>query len=73
MRFFEIDDRGITNQLSVFFCGVAPCGGEVVYAETRSQAQELYCRYKNGETGLKGEVFVDGQDYPYQNIIREVI
>lgn len=72
MKFFEIDERGITNQLSPFFCGIAPCGGEVVYAATRSQAQELYFRYKNGETNLKGEVLVDGQDYPYRNIIREV-
>jgi hypothetical protein len=32
----------------------------------------LYFRYKDGERNLKGEVEVEGQDYPYRNIIREI-
>ncbi len=71
-NFYEIDERGIVTQLSKLFCGVAPCGGEVIYASNKHEAQMLYFRYKDGERNLKGEVEVEGQDYPYRNIIREI-
>lgn len=72
MNLYEIDViRGTIHQLSVFACGVAPCGGEVVYAANRNEAHELWFRYRNGEYGLKGAIMVDGQDYPYYNIICE--
>ena len=72
MNFYEIDTvRGTVYQLSKFFCGVAPCGGKVVFAANHSEAQELWFRYRDGEYDLKGTVFVKGQDYPYRNIICE--
>ena len=73
MHFYEVDPiRGIVCQLSRFFCGVAPTGGEIVYAANRSEAQELWFRYRDGERNLKGAVMIDGQDYPYENIICEI-
>ena len=36
--FFEIDKRGIVNQLSRFASGIAPCGGEVVYDLNKKEA-----------------------------------
>lgn len=72
MNFYEIDTaHGTVHQLSPLFCGNAPCGGEVVYAANSNKAQELWFRYRDGEKDLKGTVFVDGQDYPYKNIICE--
>lgn len=67
--FFEIDERGIINQLSRFACGIAPCGGEVVYASNKKEAQELYFRYLNGEHWLKRDLYLSNECYPYHNII----
>lgn len=72
MNLYEIDYvRGSVQQLSRFACGSAPTGGEVVYASNRSEAQELWLRYRNGERCLKGTIMIEGQDYPYRNIICE--
>jgi hypothetical protein len=72
MHFYEIDTtQGIVCELSKFFCGTAPTGGEVVYASKSSEAQELWFRYRNGEKNLKGTIMINGQDYPYRNIICE--
>lgn len=72
MHFYEVDPiRGGVYQLSKFFCGTAPTGGEVVYASNSIEAQNLWFRYREGERNLKGTVMVEGQDYPYRNIICE--
>lgn len=72
MNLYEVDPiRGIVCQLSRFACGSAPTGGEVVYASNSSEAHELYFRYRAGERNLKGTIMVEGQDYPYRNIICE--
>ena len=70
-NFFEVDERGIVYQLSRFACGVAPCGGEVVYASNRSEAQNLWNRFKNGERYLKRDLWISGEPYPYRNVIHE--
>lgn len=71
MPFFEIDDRGITTQLSRLACGIAPCGGTVVYANSTTAAQELYFRYHNGEYQLKRDLWLPGEHNPYKNVIHE--
>ena len=74
MHFYEIDPiRGGVYKLSKLFCGAAPTGGEVVYTSNRTEAQNLWFRYREGERNLKGTVMVDDQDYPYRNIICDPI
>ena len=68
-RFFEVDERGVFYGLSRFACGQAPCGGEVVYASSKSEAEALYYRYRNGESSLNGTLWLNDEDYPYRNII----
>lgn len=68
-RFWEVDERGAFCELSRFACGRAPCGGEVVYASSKVEAEDLYYRYRNGETSLKGTLWIPNEDYPYRNVI----
>lgn len=67
--FWEVDERGVFTELSRFACGVAPCGGEVVYAHSKEEAVDLYYLYRNGETSLKGTLWLPNDDYPYRNVI----
>lgn len=68
-KFWEVDERGVFYELSKFACGRAPCGGEVVYAHSKAEAEDLYYRYRNGETSLKGTLWIPDEDYPYRNVI----
>ena len=66
--FFEVDERGIVNQLSRFACGVAPFG-ETVYAESKAEAAKLASRYRLGEYWLKRDLYIHGETYPYRGVI----
>ena len=68
-NFYEVDERGCVYQLSRFACGKAPCGGEVVYAASHNEAQNLYFRYRNGEQTLKRNLWLANDPYPYKNVI----
>ena len=67
-KFWDVSSGSVVA-LSPFTC-IAPFG-ETVYAETRSAAQELYFRYRNGEKSLKRDLWLPGEDTPYSGVIFE--
>ena len=69
MLFFEVDERGCFYQLAAWQGSTAPLGGDVVMAENRSEAEDLYQRYRSGETALKQTILVPGYETPCKNII----
>lgn len=66
-KIFEVSPSGLTNELSRFFCGVAPTGGTLVIAKDRHTAFLLYNRWKNGARYLMGTYY--GYKYPIKNVI----
>ena len=71
-KLFEVDNRGCVSQLSVFSCGVAPCGGLLVAAKDRNEAFELAMDYRNGNI-QKGTAYnVEGFDYPIKNCVVKI-
>lgn len=72
-KFFECSrDYPSAVELSTFFSGVAPLGGEVVCAKSSFEAMNLFYRYVNGEKFLKSTLYgVIGEKNSLPNIIYE--
>ena len=51
-KLYEVDERGSISELSVFSCGIAPCGGLLVTAENRNEISEIVFQYKLGHKQL---------------------
>lgn len=71
MRLFEVLD-GRVSELSILACGCAPCGGDLVVAETVSGARQLWALYREGKRTKKtyfGKVENQMCHYPIRNCI----
>ncbi len=68
-KFFEIDERTSTAvALAPWQGGVAPTGGQVVYAASDKEASDLYRRYKAGERYLRRTIHGD-DGHVWKNVI----
>lgn len=68
-QLYEVDEKGIVNQLSVMSCGIAPAGGILVAAVSPHDAQIRANEYKNGKRPLRTAYNVTGFDYPIKNCV----
>ena len=68
-KLYEVDERGSISELSVFSCGIAPCGGLLVAAENRNEISEIVFQYKMGYKKLGTVYNVKGFDYPIKNCL----
>ena len=68
-KLYEVDERGIISELSIFSCGVAPCGGILVASESRLDVPEIVLQYRLGHKQLGTVYGVKGFDYPIKNCL----
>lgn len=70
-NFYEFDEKGHPEKLSLLFSDTIPYNSDVVYAKDEHAATALWRRYKDGEYSLRGSIQAPGQEYPYRNIIHD--
>lgn len=75
LHLYEITPEGLVNELSLFSCGVAPSGGHLVCAESKTGAIQKYHQHLRGllpKQTLYGFKFPGSWDYlpyPIDNVI----
>ena len=68
-KLYEVDEKGIISELSVFSCGVAPCGGILVATDNRLNIPEIVLQYQLGNKKLGTVYNVKDFDYPIKNCL----